>query len=223
MTSMNNEPTHRVHRHTYDRIARLADQRLGLYSRETIDEAIRFAKLEGTEAILDTCCGNGELLQYIALSQHRGPLVGVDFSEAMLNVAVRRLKSYPAIALKQEDISHLSQPSDYFHLVFNTNAFHYLEDPSLSLGEFFRVLRPMGRLILVDLAANSRLTRIWAKLRRLIQPSYQQLYQPEDLQHYLEKTGFMITRRKLWRINLLWSVMLFEAQKPALRATRHVP
>lgn len=206
---------HKNDQYDYERLARMADRRLGLYARETIDEAIEFAHLSGTEAVLDTCCGNGELLQYVALKGHRGPLVGVDFSPAILNVAALRLKTYATIVLKQEDIGALSQPSDYFHIVFNTNAFRYLKNPEASLSEFYRVLRPHGRLILVDLAATSWLMRVWVVLRRILRPTYRRLYWPEEISQYLHQAGFVLTRRKLWRVNLFWSVMLFEAQKPA--------
>ena len=199
----------------YDRLARHVDRRLALYARETISEALRIANLTGTEAILDTCCGTGELLQLIALQGHRGTIIGVDFSETMLNVAIHRLRDYRAIVLKRGDIHDLQLPSDYFHLVFNTNAFRYLAKPKETLAEFRRVLRPHGRLILVDLAANSRWTRLWTQFRQLVRPMHRTLYRVQGLAELLRQSGFVVTRRKLWRVNFFWSVMLLEARNPA--------
>lgn len=199
----------------YDRMTKLLDQRLGLYSRQTIDQAIKFASLTGTEAILDACSGTGELLQMVALSEHRGPIIGLDFSQAMLNVASSRLRQYGNIHLKLGRADKLDLPSNHFHVVFNTNAFHYIENPEAAIAEFRRVLRPHGRLILADLAANSRLTRIWSSLRKLFGPAHFRLYRIEEMVELLRKNGFVIVRKKYWRVNIFWSVMLLEAQNPA--------
>lgn len=204
----------------YERLSRHVDRRLALYAHETIAEALRLANLTGTEAVLDACCGTGDLLQLLALRGHRGPLIGVDFSEMMLNVARHRLRNYPNIILKTSNIFDLDAPSDYFHLIFNTNAFRYLDQPRAALAEFRRVLRPHGRLILVDLAANSRWTRAWTQLRRLIRPMHRTLYHIDELAELLRAAGFVVTRKKLWRVNLIWSVMLLEANNPAPAPSR---
>jgi ubiquinone/menaquinone biosynthesis C-methylase UbiE len=188
---------------------------LALYARQVIGEALQLAELTGTEAVLDACCGTGELLQLIALREHRGTLIGVDFSETMLNVAANRLRNYPNVTLKHQRIENLQLPSDYFHIVFNTNAFHYLDEPEATLREFQRVLRPHGRLILTDLAANSRLTWLWSQARRIFRPTHARLYRLEEMIDYLRRQGFVVLRKRLLRINLLWSVMLIEAQNPA--------
>lgn len=199
----------------YDRMAKLFDHRLGIYARQTIEEAVKSANLDGTEAILDACSGTGELLQRIALSEHRGPLIGIDFSQTMLNVAINRLRNYPNVILKLGSAEKLDLPSNYFHIVFNTNAFHYLKNPEGALAEFRRVLRPHGRLIITDLAANSRLTRLWSGLRHFFGPPHVHLYRMEELERLLRQSGFVVIRKKLWRVNLFWSVMLLVAQNPA--------
>lgn len=199
----------------YDRVAKHYDQRLGLYARQSLEEALRLANLRGTEAILDACCGTGELLQMIALSQHRGTMIGTDFSETMVNVAAHKLHQYENVTLKKGEITKLELPSDYFHTIFHTNAFRYLDNPQETIREFHRLLRPHGQLIFVDLAANSHLTRLWGKLRQVIRPTYQHLYRLEEAVNLIQAHKLTVVRKKLWRINLLWSMMLIEAQKPA--------
>lgn len=199
----------------YDRLAKLHDHRLGLYTRRAIDDAIELARLRGDEAILDLCCGPGELLQLLGLRSHKGKIIGLDFSDSMLNVASRRVRPYANIEIKKAPAHSLPYSDAEFDLVFNTNAFHYLEEPEQVLREVLRVLRPHGRLIIVDLAANSHLTRLWLLIRRLFRPAYHRAYRLEDMLHLLKQAGFVSTRRKLIHINLLWSVMVVEAHKPA--------
>jgi ubiquinone/menaquinone biosynthesis C-methylase UbiE len=199
----------------YDRIARLFDHRLGLYARQAIDAALEFAHLTGAESVIDICCGAGELLQVLGLHSHTGRVIGVDFSETMLNVAARRLKPYANIELRKGPADQLTAHDNEFDVAFSTNAFHYLENPEQVLVECRRVLKPHGRLIIVDLAANSQVTRLWLMFRRLFRPAHSRVYRLEEMVQLLEQAGFVPTRRKLKRINLLWSVMFIEAHKPA--------
>lgn len=208
---MTNDHDHRVR--DYDRLARVFDHRLGLYTRQTLEQALETAHLTGTEKVLDACCGTGELLQLMALHGHTGEILGIDFSETMLNVASRRVRDYPNVTLKQSDIRQIDAPRDHFQVVFHTNALHYLDNPRESMAELWRVLAPHGRLVLVDLAANSRLTRFWTILRRLVRPVYRKTYQVEEVTELLRKAGFAVMRKRVSRINLFWSVMLIEAQK----------
>ncbi|MBI4175547.1 class I SAM-dependent methyltransferase [Candidatus Berkelbacteria bacterium] len=209
------QPHSAPHVKDYDRLARLFDQRLGLYARQTIEQALALARLEGTEAVLDACSGTGELLQLIALQGHRGPVFGADFSETMVHAAEHRLRAYPNITIRHERIEAMTLPSDSFHVIFNTNVLHYLEHPQEIFTEFYRLLRPHGRLIVADLAANSVWMRLWSTLRRFIRPTYQHLYQIEEAQRLLEEAGFTIVSRRLFKVTGVWSVMLLEAQRPA--------
>jgi len=212
--TMGQPPSQRVRQ--YDQMEKYFDARMGLYARQTITEAVTLAKLSGTEAILDACSGTGELLQLIALNGHTGSLVGVDYSQEMLNVAMTRLRQYPNITLKLGPTEHLKFPDRHFEVVFTTNALHYLEHPLEAFEEYRRVLRSHGRLIVADLAANSRLTRLWSSFRRFFGPAHHvHLYRAEEVIDLLRASGFVIVRKKIWRVNLFWSVMLFEAQNPA--------
>jgi ubiquinone/menaquinone biosynthesis C-methylase UbiE len=92
---------------------------------------------------------------------------------------------------------------------------HYLEHPRKTVSEFYRLLRPHGRLIVADLAAHSPWMRVWSTLRRFIRPTYQHLYQVEEARRLLEEAGFTIISQRLFKVTGVWSVMLIEAQRPA--------
>lgn len=205
------------HIRDYDRLAKHFDERLGLYARQTIDEALKNANLSGNEVILDACCGTGEMLLTIASREHTGSLIGIDFSTTMLNVAQRKLRGYQNVSLKHFDAKNIDFPKEYFDIVFNTNALHYFDDPKAVLREFARILKPHGRLILADLAANSRFTRFWSLVRSMFKPTYRHLYRFEEMNELLRSSGFTIISRKLWRVNIFWSVMIFDAQKLATK------
>ncbi len=104
--------------------------------------------------LLDIGCGTGHLLERVA------PLVdsalGVDASREMLALARTRLaeRGFANISVRQADMYRLPLPDAGFDVATLQMVLHYAEDPAAALAEAARVLKPGGRLIVVDLAAH---------------------------------------------------------------------
>lgn len=94
--------------------------------------------------ILDAGCGGGVHIE--ALLGKGAILTGVDASVSLLALAQRRLSGRARLLL-----ADLRQPLPFkdrsFNLVFSSLVLHYLEDWTLPLSEFNRVLKPGGRLV----------------------------------------------------------------------------
>ncbi|BCP54469.1 ArsR family transcriptional regulator [Kaistia sp. 32K] len=124
------------------------------------DAAVEAAMLKiiGTRPIgsfLDIGTGTGRMLELFAPIYQRA--VGIDASTAMLAVARANLdKAGIAHAqIRHGDIMKLPMPRDSFDLVAIHQVLHYLDDPAVALAEAARVLRPDGRLLVVDFAPHS--------------------------------------------------------------------
>lgn len=100
--------------------------------------------------VLDLGCGTGYLLRMLA---GRYPdaerLVGIDAAPEMVRAATAatrdgRLTFSVGVA---EQIGH---PDDTFDLIVSTTSFDHWSDQQAGLDECARVLRPGGRLVLVD-------------------------------------------------------------------------
>jgi ArsR family transcriptional regulator len=76
----------------------------------------------------------------------------------MLRIARARLQALPAdkVDLVQGDFGALPFAADAFDTVLFHQVLHYSQDPGAVLGEAARVLRPGGRIAVVDLAAHER-------------------------------------------------------------------
>jgi SAM-dependent methyltransferase len=106
--------------------------------------------------LLDIGTGTGRLLEVLAPRVSAG--LGVDASRAMLALARARL-ARPGLthcAVRLADMYRLPLADAGFDLVVLQMVLHYAEDPAGALAEAARVLRPGGRLLVVDLAAHAR-------------------------------------------------------------------
>jgi ubiquinone/menaquinone biosynthesis C-methylase UbiE len=106
--------------------------------------------------LLDIGTGTGRVLELLAPRISQG--VGVDASKAMLALARSRL-ARPGLShcsVRLADMYRLPFADATFDLAVMQMVLHYAEDPPGVLDELGRVLRPDGRLILIDLAQHSR-------------------------------------------------------------------
>ncbi|NUS19032.1 MAG: metalloregulator ArsR/SmtB family transcription factor [Mesorhizobium sp.] len=107
------------------------------------------------QSMLDLGTGTGRLLEIFAPLYRRG--VGIDMSREMLTVARANLdKAGIANAqVRQGDIFSPPVERNAFDLVTIHQVLHYLDDPARAISEAARLLRPSGRLIVVDFAPHS--------------------------------------------------------------------
>lgn len=115
----------------------------------------RLVRLSGARAgvrALDVCCGTGDVS--FALAQAGAETTGIDFSAAMLGVARRRLGErahvLPPVEFLQGDALNLPFPDQSFDVVTISYGLRNLSDLNAGLRELRRVLRPGGRLLILD-------------------------------------------------------------------------
>ena len=113
---------------------------------------------EPTEALLDAGTGTGRMLELLGGRISRG--VGVDVSPEMLAIARDRLEraGLHHCQVRLADAYRLPFPNagamQGFDAVLFHQVLHYLDDPQAAVIEAARVLKPGGRLIIVDFAPH---------------------------------------------------------------------
>ncbi|HEU5457933.1 MAG TPA: ubiquinone/menaquinone biosynthesis methyltransferase [Terracidiphilus sp.] len=102
-------------------------------------------------AVLDICCGTGDLT--MALLRHRPsearPILAADFAHAMLRRGAEKFGGKGAVAL-EADALHLPLRSESLDLVITSFGFRNLANYAAGLREFHRVLRPGGKLGILE-------------------------------------------------------------------------
>ena len=135
---------------SYDLNNRLHSLWMDQYWRKT---AVKLAEVRPTDQIVDIACGTGDLTLAMSRGNTKTP-IGIDFTYAMLPLA--RSKSPAnfvwingdALAIPLEDAC-----ADVVSVAFGIRN---VTDPAAALREFKRILRPGGRIIILEFSLPSR-------------------------------------------------------------------
>ena len=140
---------------SYDRVATVLSLGLDPRWRRAMVDAIRAAP---TDRVLDVATGTGMVAQ--ALHDRYGcTIVGLDQSADMLAIARARSGVYDSIVEGRAETLPFPDAS-FDHLTF-TYLLRYVDDPAATMSELARVVKPGGRIGMVEFGLP---TGIWRPL-----------------------------------------------------------
>jgi demethylmenaquinone methyltransferase/2-methoxy-6-polyprenyl-1,4-benzoquinol methylase len=163
------------------------------------------------DRVLDACCGTGDLA--VACARAGGRVTGLDFSERMLERARRKA---PELEWVQGDLLGLPFVDGTFDAATVGFGVRNVEDVGAALRELRRVLRPGGRLAVLEITRPRGLLRhfygLWfdrvVPLLGRVLPggaaytylpaSVRRFPAPEDLAGLLAEAGFARVRFRLF-------------------------
>jgi ArsR family transcriptional regulator len=116
--------------------------------------AAALAMLPRDWTVADLGCGTASLSA--DLSRHVKRVIAVDQSAAMLAAAKQRVADVTNVDLRQGDLESLPIDDATCDAALLVLVLTYLADPALAIAEASRVLKPGGRLIVVDLLRHDR-------------------------------------------------------------------
>ncbi len=120
---------------------------------------IALAGVQDGESVLDVATGTGLILADLVTRNPTGFSAGMDISSGMLQKARARLKNTSArVELKQGSAFEIPYSDATFDLLTNGYMFDLMPVEAMPriLAEFRRVLKPGGRLVLVNMTEGER-------------------------------------------------------------------
>jgi ArsR family transcriptional regulator len=123
---------------------------------EEVDAAvIRLLGSQPIDSLLDLGTGTGRILELLSGLYRRA--IGVDASRDMLSVARANLDrtGITKASVRHADILNLPFEAQDFDLVTIHQVLHFFDQPEIAIGEAARMLRPGGRLVIIDLAPHA--------------------------------------------------------------------
>ena len=112
------------------------------------------------ETIVDLCCGTGDMSEILKKRYPNSKIIGIDFSENMLNIARKRL---PDVNFIENDISNLPLQSNSIDLCIISFGLRNVNNMDLVLSEIKRVLKPKGIFFNIDLGKPNKFWNIFLK------------------------------------------------------------
>jgi demethylmenaquinone methyltransferase/2-methoxy-6-polyprenyl-1,4-benzoquinol methylase len=177
------------------------------WRRITVEQAVRAG-----DRVLDACCGTGDLA-IAALRHGAGEVVGIDFAERMLE---RARQKEPAIEWLQGDVLALPFEDGSFDAATVGFGIRNVDDLEAGLRELRRVLRPGGRLAILEITTPrgplAPFYRVWfdrvvplvgrvlpgGAAYTYLPASVRRFPSPEQLADQLAANGFAAVRFRLF-------------------------
>jgi arsenite methyltransferase len=141
--------------------------------------------LQPDDRVLEVGFGPGDLMSRIVPVVRRGSVTGIDFSPEMIDVCAKRfapLVEAGRVELSCANADALPFAPDQFTKACTVNTIYFWPQPTAVVGEFWRVLRTGGRLVV------SFMPRVTMK-KLSATPAFA-LYDGDEVARLLEHAGF---------------------------------
>lgn len=113
------------------------------------EQLVRKLELKATDVVIDFGCGTGFFT--IPIAKLAGRTIGIDISPSMLEKATSNVKrSCVTAEFMRSNGTEVRLEDRSVDVILLVHVFHEVEDRIMVLGEFSRILRLSGRLIIVE-------------------------------------------------------------------------
>src|SRR5215217_1686284 len=161
------EETERLKR-VWEKEAPTYDRRMGLFERVLFGDGRQWVCSRASGQVLEVAVGTGRNFPFYAEGVR---LTGIDLSPAMLEIARKRADELGVDAdLREGDAQQLPFADASFDTVVCTLSLCNIPDDRRAIAEMKRVLRPGGRLLLLDHVRAT--SKAWLTTQRVLQPLF---------------------------------------------------
>jgi ubiquinone/menaquinone biosynthesis C-methylase UbiE len=152
---------------------------------------IKIINPENGSSILDIGCGWGILLKQLILLDRNLKLYGLDISPLMVNLAKTKFNHSDNVKIQIGSAEKLPYKNSTFDYVTCILSFHHYPKSLISLKEMSRVLKPKGRLFLLDPFKGGFISKLMNVFNRIVfQEKDVCIYTKEEMINMFKNSGF---------------------------------
>jgi ubiquinone/menaquinone biosynthesis C-methylase UbiE len=163
-------------------------------------KAVSLTRLKEGQSFLDIGCGTGWAVCYASgLMNGNGKFYGIDLSSKMVGKALENSGGHKNTYFYNARVEELPFESNFIDVAICTNSFHHYLDPSKALDEIYRVLKPGGRIYIMDATADGLLTKFIEKHAMARQPDHVKIYSTREYRELFSKSRIKyVTTTRAW-------------------------
>jgi len=151
-------------------------------------------ELRGAKCVLDLGCGDCELVRYLA-NTYGQQVTGIDISDESFPDYQEIVKAGKNVRCIHKDAANLEFLYGTVDAVIIMWALHEMKNSQAILKEAYRVLRPGGKVLVVEFTRNSLAQKLWNE----------NYYTSKELTGSLRKAGFKdIRAKRIEHKQILW-------------------
>lgn len=175
-----------------------------------LQHVIQFVGLTAEDVVLDVACGPGILTCASAKSAHW--VTGIDITPAMIERAkeLQARDRLENLTWHVGDVQSLPFPDNRFTVVISRYAFHHLMDPFKVLVEMKRVCKPLGRIVVIDMAApaDSKKSLALNEMERLRDSTHVRAFSASQLAELFVRAGLAYLEMTSYRLEFALEAVL---------------
>lgn len=131
---------------------------------QTNSKIVNLLNPKANSSLLDVGCGSGILLNKLLSLHNNMKLFGLDITPKMVEVAKVKFNNNPEVKITLGSAIKMPYKDNSFDYVTCASSFHHHPDPAISIKEMVRVLKPGGKLLILDGCVDGTLRKFLSQL-----------------------------------------------------------
>ena len=172
------------------------------YFSHTNKKIVSLLEINPKSSILDVGCGTGILIENL-IDKKYSKIYGIDISQEMVKMAKRKFSKNKKVKIFLGSAVKMPYKNNSFNFITCSNSFHHHPDSLKSLKEMYRILKPVGKLILLDAFKDGIIREIYTKIIQKFEGRILHYYK-DEIYNLFKKVGFsQINQQNLGLLHLI--------------------